>query len=129
MHHLVSWRRMATAVGLAGVLVLPATPASAHGRLPLGVYPCYENTDGTGLRYSYFDLHLKPDKRYVFKTGDERVGRAGRFTHTSAGRIRFRTGYLASEGFKGEHQRRPGDHTLVLTKAVNGGTAYYYCTD
>lgn len=116
---------------LVGASLVPAaSPASAHGRLPKGKYPCFHYVSGSVL-YTSFDLYIKAKRRYVFKQGDERVGRAGRLRHPSGNdRIRFRTGYLAKNGFKGLHQRRPGSHTVRLAyETSNGGTAYYYCSN
>lgn len=118
-------------VGLvAGAVVVPgAPPAAAHGRLPTGKYECWYYPGGMAT-YSYFDLYIRPNNRYVYKLGDERVGRAGRFRHASGSpRIRFRSGYFASEGIKGRHERSANGHTVRLTVSTPYGPEYYYCED
>ena len=121
-------RIILTAVMFAAVMI-PAAPASAHGRLPTGRYYCYQYINAV-TSYSYFDLHIRPNNRYAFMTGDERVGSAGRFRHVAGTRrIRFVSGYLHTQGFKGTHKRSPGDQTIRITLPVNNGEALYDCTD
>ena len=110
-------------MGLAMAALLPALPASAHAPLPANDYGCM-NPEKTQLVNR--TLQIKPGREYVFrKSNGDRVGNPGEFAHPSdPTKIRFTSGYLANNGWRGTHSSTDlGDytlHTVTLKKYVDG---------
>ena len=117
------YRRIAILIVAMAVLV--PTPAYATGSLPRGTYNCYYwDAAFGGLIYSNFDLKIRRDNRYAFVSGDDVLGRPGRYRHSTDGRrIRFPNGYLHGR-FRGGHYINPSGHTISLESLTNEGFEY-----
>ena len=100
---------------VAGLLL--SVPASAHKSLRKGKYECWLSQI---TQYSYFDLKIKTGGKYVWVRSDGKDPKNGNFVHDGK-KIRFKSGYLKKQGFKGKHlvyKDSFGDlvHTIYLYK-------------
>src|SRR5687767_1136254 len=86
-------------IALVIAVLLPASAASAHVRLPPNNYTCF-SPDGS--QYVNRHLHVKAGREYAFKKGNgDRLGNAGGFAHPSdTNKIRFTSGYLDNHGWR-----------------------------
>ena len=106
---------------LATAVIVPATPASAHGRLPRGDYVCRQFDAIDGYAETGYVLRIMADRRYAYIRDGQQTGEAGRFRHpTDANKIRFRSGYINSQGWRGIHKRPDGAHAVLLQSQSDG---------
>lgn len=117
---------MLTTAMVATVVLVPAAPAAAHGRLARGLYACYEGVDGGSFEDKGYSLKIMRDRRYAYIYKDDRVGTAGRFRHPSGDKIVFKSGYLHNEGYNGLHF--PGAGVELQLPLGNGWHKAIYCT-
>ena len=110
-------------------LLLPAAPASAHSPLPANHYGC---TNAAETQLVNRTLQIKPGREYVFrKTNGDRVGNPGEFAHPSdSNKIRFTSGYLANNGWRGAHTSTTFDgytlHKVILKRYVDGQVVNHF---
>ena len=104
--------------------LLPAAAASAHAPLPPNDYGCLNKSETQLVNRN---VQIKPGREYAFKKGNgERLGKAGEFAHTSdSAKIRFTSGYLANNGWRGTHVAitegdYPTFHKVILKRYVDG---------
>ena len=110
---------------LATAVLVPATPASAHARLPRGSYVCYQFDAIDGYTATGTTVRIKADRNYEYLNNGALVGEAGRYRHADDGkRIRFTSGYLNEESFRGIHKRTDGDQVIQLQRKYDDGNWY-----
>lgn len=120
--------RVLSAALIAAVL-LPAAPAAAHVPLPPNNYACLSADES---QYMNRHLHVRAGKEYAFKYGNgDRIGSAGEFAHSSdTNRIRFTSGYLANQGWRGTHsvvtEGSFRSYKVTLRKYVDGQVVKVY---
>lgn len=113
---------------LAVAVLVPATPASAHGRLPRGHYVCRNFDALDGYSETGYVVRIMANRRYAYMRGDSVVGEAGRFRHVDgSNKVRFRTGYMKDQGWRGIHQRVDGEPGIKLQYNTDG-TWYEFAT-
>ena len=113
---------------LAVAVIVPATPASAHGRLPRGHYICRNFDAFDGYSENGYVVRIMANRRYAYMRNDVVVGEAGRFRHrTGSNKIRFRSGYMNEQGWRGVHQRVEGEPAIKLQQNSDG-TWYEFAT-
>ena len=121
--------RVLVATTLLAVL-LPVGAASAHVRLPVNKYSCFEYISSDEVVYANRDLIIRPDQNYAFKKGTgELLGSAGEFRHPSdTNRIRFISGYL-DNGWRATHSLTEGYPEVKLKRYIDGElTKIYHCS-
>lgn len=115
--------RMLLAVALAVSLWVPAAPASAHARLPVGKYRCHDEN----LNYIYQDLYVRSNRRYTFKAGEEFVSR-GRFAHPEdTAKIRFTSGHLYKRRYRARHFVHDDAYEVEMRRYSVGAWRYTFC--
>lgn len=84
---------------IAVLAALLQVPAGAHTGLKTGRYECWLSAITT---YSNFDLKIQSGGKYVWMRHDGTAKKPGKFEKNGQ-RIRFTSGYLKNQNFKGLH--------------------------
>lgn len=124
------WKLVVTALTLVLVAAMFApTPASAHGRIARGDYPCYTYDSNSQKVYTGYVFRVRAAGKYAFVSPGHWV-KKGAFTHPRRGAgLRWTSGYL-HQAARGHHMYDPsyGMNVIeILWNQPRGGEDYYDC--
>ena len=116
--------KLAVIAVTAAALVVPASPARAHGTIPKGKYYCYVFYTAGAPSYTGRYIQVKSAKKYRWFDSKKTTG--GKFGHDRA-KLKFKSGPL--KGMRGKHltygNGKPG---IDITFKTSAGDSDYVCS-